>query len=81
MHIIEASSYHVTIFMPSKPNEVRPNPFVPDGGVSTAASAPSAEILSKELQLCRKLASELPKPVLEVRQLFEPAELLVSVAV
>lgn len=70
VHIIDTTSYHVTIFMPSKPNEVRPNPFALDGGVLTNASAPSGDILVKELHLCRKLASQLPKPILEVSQLI-----------
>eukprot|EP00884_Botryococcus_braunii_P011620 jgi/Botrbrau1/20459/Bobra.145_2s0022.2 len=69
VHIIEPESYHITIFMPSKPRELRPDPFAPDGGVNLGHSAPTPAILAREMLLCSKLAAQMETPRLEVHSI------------
>jgi hypothetical protein len=66
VHVIEPKSYHITLFMPSKPGDLRPDPFLSDGGVNLGYSGLTAETLASELAVCQKLAAQMPVPTLEV---------------
>ncbi|GAB4818250.1 hypothetical protein N2152v2_005296 [Parachlorella kessleri] len=73
-HLNRPSHYHITVFMTSQPHTLRPDPFVPGGGLpvergaeeTAAAARPNPATLLQEVAEMRSLAASSAAPHLEV---------------
>ena len=70
-HESRQSHYHTTLFMTSRPDDMRPDPWSPDTAVSKQHGGPSVDIVEREIQMMKDIVGTVsPQIVLEVYKIL-----------
>ena len=76
-HLTKESHYHVTLFMTSQPHALRPDPFNHEHyelDMTTiediSSMGPTEEVLTREIETMREVASTVPAPTLQVHRIL-----------
>ena len=76
-HLTKESHYHVTLFMTSQPHALRPDPFNHEHyelDMTTiediSCMGPTEEVLAREIETMREVASTVPAPTLQVHRIL-----------